>query len=684
MLENCVSDGVCVLRLAAPPLNTLTLPLLEAVGDALRAAQHDDSVSAILLTGDRRQFSAGADVHLFQQIDSDQDAMRLSRTFQEAFQQLEDSPKPTGVALAGTVVGGALELAMACHYRIAAQGSRFRMPEVNLGINPGAGGTQRLPRLVGVETALRILLNAETLSADQAVQCGLIDAVCEPQLLEERACSWLLEHPRPSRTTARTDQLQDSASIEQALQNAERRVGLVRAELIAPRKILELVRTGVQQSVQAGMLGEQTAFADCMATPATRNKIDLFFAVNETSRIEELDGVQPLALAATGVIGMGSMGTGIAQTLARAGFPVVVLDQDASNLERGRARIAKSLERRVNQGKLAVEQSARILESIRTTTCWEDLASLDLVVESVFEDVSVKRSVIGRLEQLLSPETIIATNTSTIPLDELAVDMKHPERLIGLHFFNPAPRMPLVEIIPREATLPTVQATVLQLAKRLRKTPVVVKNRAGFLVNRIFIPYVQEAFFLLEEGAEAEEIDAAAVRFGFPMGPLVLIDMAGVDILVRAQEILCRVFPRHGRLSEIASRLVQGGFVGQKARAGVYGYRPGDHTPHPHEESAEIVAEVRGAEGRRPRSVSAEEITERLVLRMVNEALYVLDEGIARSESDLDVAMILGTGFPDFRGGVIKYAKSLGTNQVQARLEKLAVRHGERFVPCRS
>jgi len=291
----------------------------------------------------------------------------------------------------------------------------------------------------------------------------------------------------------------------------------------------------------------------------------------------------------------------------------------------------------------------------------------------------VKRSVLAEVERIGGPDTVLATNTSTISLDVLAEGMRHPERFLGLHFFSPAHAMPLVEVIRRDATSPRAVATALRLAKTIRKTPVVVRNREGFLVNRIFIPYLKEAFWLLEEGAEPAAVDAAMVAFGFPMGPLTLIDMAGLDILAHADEALQRAFPRHGALSQIVARLVAAGRLGQKAGAGVYNYAPGDYTPHPSEQAGALIAEARRENGITARAVSVEEITQRLVLRMVAEALWVMEEGIALREADVDAAMVLGTGFPDFRGGVLRYARDAGLGSVREQLGALARRLGERF-----
>ncbi len=485
-----------------------------------------------------------------------------------------------------------------------------------------------------------------------------------------------------ARTSQRTDKVADAAANEAAFERAREMLAGVRAEIIAPREIVEAVRIGLAESFQAGMQAEQQAFARCMDTLATRNRIYLFFATRKAPKVPELADAEPREIAATAVVGMGSMGTGIAHALIIAGLPVVVRDQDEAALEKGLARIQKSVQKRVASGKLAEDRAQKMLALIATTTAWKDIAGAHLVIEAVFEDVAVKRAVLAEIEAVCSAETIVATNTSTISLDELAEGMAHPERLVGMHFFNPAHRMPLVEVIRREATPAGAIAAAMALAKRIRKTPVLVRNREGFLVNRIFIPYFKEAFWLVQDGADPRSVDAAMVDFGFAMGPLALIDMAGLDILAFTDAVMRRAFERHGPLSPIVTRLVEAGCLGQKTGSGVYRYAKGDYTPHDSEAAHRIIAEVRREAGGGPRGVGPDEITERLVLRMVNEAFYVLRDGIAQRESDIDVAMVLGTGFPDFRGGILKYARDLGIDVVAARLEALAEKLGERFRPC--
>jgi len=681
MIQYDVADGLALVRLSRPPLNAITFSLLDALTSAIERAVADGSVRAVVLTGEATHFSAGADVNLFREIRGREDACRLSRVFQQAFQVVEDSPKPVAAALAGHVMGGALELALACHFRVAAPAARFSMPEVNLGINPGAGGTQRLPRLVGPSMALDMMLTARPVDARAALAAGLVDAVADGDRLLESARELLRSASGPRMTSRLTEKVGDASANEAALARAEPLLAKSPSEIIAPRKIVEAVRVGLNESFQAGLAAEQDAFAACMETPATRNKIDLFFAMRGASKVAGLDGAKPAPVAKAAVIGMGSMGTGIAQALVEAGLPVVVRDEDEAALHRGVERIGKSLAKRVDQGRLSAARSQEMLRRVATTTAWDAVAEADLVIEAVYEEASIKRAVLARLEEVCRPEAVLASNTSTISLDVLAREMQHPERLVGMHFFNPAHRMPLVEIVRHASTSRDVVAAALDVARRLRKTAVVVQSREGFVVNRLFIPYLKEAFWLVEEGADPRSIDHAMVEFGMPMGPLALIDMAGLDVLALTDAVLRDAFPRHGPLSEIVARLVERRHLGQKSGSGVYRYEKGDYAPHESDVAGRIIDEVRRGAGRERRQFGREAIVERLVLRMVAEASYVVEERVVDRASDLDVATVLGIGFPDFRGGVWKHARHLGGGRVTDRLGALTRQFGPRFSP---
>jgi 3-hydroxyacyl-CoA dehydrogenase len=571
---------------------------------------------------------------------------------------------------------------MACHFRVAVEGSRFSMPEVNLGINPGAGGTQRLPRLVGLEPALEMLLGGKPIALDRALQLGLVDAACSAQGLWDAAVEVLASNRPVRKTSMLVEKIAEPTGRQAAWARAEKHIAAMRPELIAPRKILDAVQAGVEDSFQAGLRAEQDAFRSCMATRATQNKIYIFCASRQTTHVPELKSVTADRITAAGVLGMGTMGAGIAQALIVAGLGVTACDTQEAALQAGAERIRTSLVRRVAQGKLVQAKAEAALARLATTLDVQALAGVQLVIEAVFEDISVKRAAIARLEEVCPAETIIATNTSTINLDVLAAQMRHPQRLVGLHFFHPAQQMPLVEVIRRGATPPGVVATALAVAKAIGKIPVLVENREGFLVNRLFIPYLMEAFWLLEEGASPAEIDRAMVDFGFAMGPLQLIDMSGLDILAKTQAIMQHAFPHHGELAPIARRLIEKGHLGQKSGAGVYRYEPGDRTPRAHPLTEQAVAAAR-RRGRVAGGFDRGQIVSRLMLRMATEAFAILEEKVVPRPADIDVAMVLGTGLADFRGGILKYACDLGLDRTLAELRRLAEKCGQRYLPGR-
>lgn len=674
-VQRVLHHDVAVLTLDHPPVNAIGFAMIEELCCALRIAIANPQVRGIVVTGGPKWFSAGADVAIFDALATESDAVDLSRRFQEAFSEIEASPKPVVAAVAGQVLGGALELAMACHRRIAVEDSRFAMPEVNLGIVPGAGGTQRLPRLVGLPRALEMLQSGRPVSAADGQAWGLIDAICSAERLIETA----IEAARSAtfgRTMDRSVDCGSPADQQQAWAEAEKRAAAVRTENIAPRRAIDCVRAALQPP-PAGWITEQEAFAQCMATAAARNKIYVFCARRGLGREEP--GNTPL-LERAAVIGAGSMGTGIAQALATAGLVVVAVDADEKQLGRARRRIETSLQRRVEQGKLPTAKAQEILARLRLATEWNALADAQLVIEAVPENLELKRAVLHRAESLCSADAILASNTSTLDLDDLAEGLVRGERLIGLHFFQPAHEMPLVEVVRRTVTPAQVLAAGVAVVRAMKKTPLVVENRQGFAVNRLFVPYLTEAFWLLEEGAEPAEIDAAMVDFGFAMGPLQLIDMAGLDILESTQPILARAFPHHGPLSAIVGQLVAAGHCGQKTGAGVYRYEPGDRTCRAHPAAQAMIAAARAARND-VRTWSREAIARRLMLRMIAEAFRLLEERVVARAADLDVAMVLGAGLGDFRGGVVRYAYDLGLPTVIEELRGLEREHGPRYAP---
>ena len=676
-IEYSVSSGLCVLDLDCPPLDTVVLTELDDLRRLIGRANSDDRVDGIVVFRGGKRFGSGLRVNLFEQINSNEDARRVSRAFQDTFQAIEDSSKPVAAAVAFVLTGGALELALACHYRIAAEQTGIHSRQVHLGVNPCAGGTQRLPRLVGVQTALEMMLTGWPIGTRRAMEIGLFDAVCPRGKAIEIARRLFDSEDEPPRTSRRTEKISDGPANRAAFASAEEMLQESRPELIAPREVVEAVRVGLEESVEAGMQFEQEAFVRCMATPEPGNLAYLFYGFEATDRDSD---VKPIGHGNVSVVGMGAMGTGIALAMILGGSSAVVHDNDPAAVKKAIERIRKSVRKQVDSGRITQKWADRILSGLSPADGWPGAADADLVVEAVFEDLDVKRSVLRRLEEVCSADTILATNTSTISLDDLADGMQDPGRLVGMHFFNPAHRMKLVEVIHRPSTRAAVVAGVLTVARRIDKIPVLVKNREGFIVNRMFLPYLAEAFWLIEEGADPRVVDRAMLKFGFPMGPLVLSDVVGLDILVSGLGVLGRVFEHHGPVPGVARRLVEEGHLGQKSGSGVYKYQAGDSTPIFPGLSPRIVGEVQRAGDVAPREIE-EEISQRLVMRLVNEAFYILEEGIAQRESDIDVAMVLGTRFPDLRGGPVRYARGLGLDRVLAELETLTQRFGKRFSP---
>lgn len=680
MIDYSKNGRVALLQLDNPPLNVLSFELLGALGAAVDRANSDVTIDGIIITGDANHFTSGADIGIFKSLSGGEEAVATSQRFQEAFAHIEASAKPVAAALAGQVMGGALELALSAHYRVCTTTTRCSFPEVNLGIIPGAGGTQRLPRLVGPAVALDMLLSGKPVDAGKALDTGLVDAVCAPDVLIAAATKLLQSPVRPQMVSQRKINISQVAEHHALFEKYRQKIAEGRPEIIAPSIIIDAVERGIAGSFAAGCSFEQHGFAQCMATTATKNKIHLFFATRATGKIAEFELVAPLEINSTAVVGLGSMGCGIAQAFAAAGKKVLLLDTDRDAAERGLERITDSLERKVKRGSASREKTDAILDNISIADSYSEFAFTDLVIEAVFENIAIKKNLLHKIAAHSKPATIIATNTSTIDLDVLAEGIPHPERLIGLHFFNPAQSMPLVEIIRRKTTRTSVITAALKFVKELKKTPVLVNNKVGFVVNRIFIPYFVEAFALCEEGASPAMIDEAMTAFGFPMGPLTLIDMTGIDILVFTGEQMKNAFPYHLPVPSFAKLLVERNMLGQKTGKGVYRYENGDRTALPCSDSDNLLDKLRSHDSRQ--SFTREYIADRLVLRMVNEGFRIIEDDVALRESDIDVAMVLGTGFPDFRGGIIKYAYDTGIPAVIRKLEQFATTHGERYQPC--
>ncbi|MFJ1301551.1 3-hydroxyacyl-CoA dehydrogenase NAD-binding domain-containing protein [Pseudomonadota bacterium AL_CKDN230030165-1A_HGKHYDSX7] len=661
-------DTLLVLTLDHPPVNALSAPVRRALYDAITAAQSDDVVRAILLKGSGRQFSAGADIREFGKPPQ-------SPSLPEVCNHIEASGKPVIAALHGHALGGGLELALAAHYRVAHPGTRLGLPEVTLGLLPGAGGTQRAPRLMGAAAALDLMLSGRPIDATQAVQTGLLDAVLPDEPLEAAAVSWIearLALGMPLRPTRAARGLDDSAAAAEALQAAEARNARQARGLSAPPRIVQAVRAAVEQPFDEGLALERRLFLDCVDSPQRASLVHAFFAEREAARVPEIGEAQARTVSVCGVVGGGTMGAGIAVSLIDAGLRVIMLEQDDTALARGRERVEQVYARLVKNQRLSAPQQAERMARLTGTTHYDALAEADLIIEAVFEDMDVKCAVFRELDRVARPSAVLATNTSYLDVNRIAAATGRPQDVLGLHFFSPANIMKLVEVVVGEATAPDTIATGFALAKRLGKTAVRAGVCDGFIGNRVLAVYRQAADLMLEDGASPYEIDAAVRDFGYPMGPYQMADLAGGDIGWATRKRRAPTRDPALRYVQIPDRLCERGWFGQKTGRGFYRYADGARQGTPDPEVLDIIEAERKRAGVAPRAFTQDDILRRYLAAMVNEAARVLDEGIAQRPSDVDVVFLRGYGFPRHLGGPLFHADRVGLPTLLADIQSFA------------
>ncbi|HVW70274.1 MAG TPA: 3-hydroxyacyl-CoA dehydrogenase NAD-binding domain-containing protein [Steroidobacteraceae bacterium] len=658
-VTSTIENGVCILRIENPPVNVLTHAVREDLAAAVRASTQDPTIRAVVLMGNTRFFLSGADIREF--------ATGLADPTPVALTELAElSDKPIIAALTGPVLGIGLELAMACHYRISDLAAQLGMPEITLGVVPGAGGTQRLPRLVGTKAALDMLLSGKPLSAPQALSLRLIDEVASGDLLTaalaaaDRLATLPFRRTRDLTVPESTSEVLDAA-IESARTRMPGRT--------TPQLIIEAVRASALP-FSAGLRREAELVQQSLAQLESRALRHLFFAEREAQHVQ---GLPPQArsrqVASVAVIGSGTMGGGIAMCFADAGLPVRILDTDSTALEKGLSRIRSNYDVSVKKGTLAPEEAAHRCSLIQGTTSYQDLSAAELFIEAVPENIGLKQDIFKQLDAVAKPGAILATNTSTLDIDRIAAVTARPGDVIGLHFFSPANVMRLLEIVRTDSTADDALTTALALARRIRKIAVVSRVCYGFIGNRMMDPYAREAERALLEGATPAQVDGALEQFGMAMGILAVFDMAGVDVaaLTRRES----ADPTYFRCSSI---LHQQGWLGQKTGRGFYRYEGRQRLPHPQaEELFRQEAHRLGIEQRVP---EAQEIQQRCLFGMVNEAALILQEGIAQRPSDIDVVYTAGYGFPRHRGGPLFCADSLGLPQVLQGIESFAQRFG--------
>ncbi len=671
--------AIGVITVDNPPLNALSVGVRQGLLDGLAHGLRDAGAKALVIMGAGRTFSAGADIREF-------DRPLAPPDLNDVIGQIEASPKLVVAALHGTALGGGLEVALGCHYRCALRSTRVGFPEVTLGLVPGAGGTQRLPRLVGAELALRIITSGELMPAEQAHRLGRIDELIDGDLrggaiaLAER----LVAEGRPLRKLSATDDKLEAARRDPGIfdrfrQEIERQA----RGYLAPFKCIEAVRAAVTLPFAEGLRRERELFLECLASPQSRAQIHAFFAEREATKIPDVPRdtpARPIGTAA--VIGAGTMGGGIAMTFANAGIPVAVVEASGEALDRGLAVVRKNYAATVEKGRLTPAEMERRLALIRGTLDWEAVAQADIVVEAVFEEMAVKQEVFGRLDRLCKPTAILATNTSTLDVDRIAQATSRPGQVIGTHFFSPANVMRLLELVRGARTATETIATATALAGRLGKVWVLAGNCDGFIGNRMLAGYFREAAFLVEEGATPEQVDRVLYDFGFAMGPFAVSDLAGLDVGWRIRKGKAAARPTDLRYSPVADWLCERGRFGQKTGAGWYRYEPGGRTPRSDPEVAALIAESARAQGLRRREVGDEEVLTRCLYPLVNEGARLLAEGIALRPGDIDVVYLHGYGFPSYRGGPMYWADTLGLKRVSDEIARYHRAHGRLWEPA--
>jgi 3-hydroxyacyl-CoA dehydrogenase len=666
-----VHGDIAVITLSNPPVNGLGIATRLGIADGLSRANADTAVKAIVLTGAGKAFSGGADIKEFGSPKALQEPNLLS-----VILALEHSAKPVVAAIHSVCMGGGLELALGCHYRIAAPGCSVALPEVKLGLIPGAGGTQRLPRVLGVEVALNMIVSGEPVKSEMLAMIPgqkLFDKMAssaETLADEALALARSLADARPLPLVRNLPCKHPQGDAY--FQFARNMVKGMAKNFPAPPKCVDAVEAATKQKFDIGMATERDIFLNLMLTSESRALRHIFMAERAASKIPDVPSDTPQrAVKSVAVIGAGTMGGGIAMNFLNAGLPVVMLEMKQEALDRGVATIRKNYEAQVKKGKLKADKYEQRMALLQTTLSYDDLGSADLVIEAVFEEIGVKETVFKQLDRVMKPGAILASNTSTLDVDKIASFTSRPQDVVGLHFFSPANVMKLLEVVRGAKTAKDVLATVMALAKTIRKTAVVSGVCDGFIGNRMIEQYGRQGGFLLDEGCTPEQVDRAIEKFGFAMGPFRMGDLAGNDIgwAIRKRRALERPGMKYSKTADL---LCEKGRFGQKTGAGWYDYVAGKRDAIPNAEVVQMIEAHRASLGITPRKISDDEIVQRLVYSLVNEAAHILEEGIASKASDIDMVYLMGYGFPIHRGGPMNYADQVGLFNVVQSMGRFA------------
>ncbi len=659
-----VKDNVALLTVDNPPVNPLSDGVRTGLYESLIKAEEDDSVVGVVLTGNGRAFIAGADISEF---GGNVEGVSLN----EVFQKLEHCSKPVVAAINGIALGGGLETALCCNYRIADKNAFVGLPEVNLGLLPGGGGTQRLPRLAGPSEALKMMLTGAHVPVKKALDMGIIDGIFDDVVNEsigfiKNKAESNEGHPKVRDLNSK---MMEARGDDKVLLEAQAMASKGRKGQFAPGQIIKCVEAAINiDNFDEGLKKEGEYFLECLMHPQREAMIHIFFGERAASKISDVPkDTKVMDIKKAGIIGSGTMGGGIAMCFANAGIPVHIIDQDEENLKRGVSVIEKNYDFMVNKGRLSPEQKDGVFGLVSSSLDYKDVSDCDIVIEAVYENLELKHEIFKSLDAHVKEGAILASNTSGLDIDSIASVTNRPELVVGTHFFSPANIMRLLEVVRGEQTSDETLATIMAIGKRLKKAAVVSLNAPGFIGNRMLFGYTAQANMLLLEGALPHQIDQALESFGLNMGPFRMMDLVGLDLGWRARKLSGKESPLHAKIGD---ELCEQDRYGQKSGAGYYNYSEGSRAPNPAPENEAVYEKISSENGFTRRDISDEEIVERCILALINEGADILSEGVAQRAADIDVVYINGYGFPIWRGGPMHHANAMGLDKVIEKLEK--------------
>jgi len=683
-----LKDSVALFVMDNPPVNQLSENFVRELADAFEQAFRDGEVRAIVITGTGKNFIAGADIMQIKDLRSRSDILTLLRENNRFLNAIETGPKPVVAAINGHCLGGGLELAMACHYRVAARGVDLGQAEVQIGLIPGAGGTQRLPRLIGLPNAIDMITTGKPIKSEKAFDRTLVDELTDADRLVEAAVNAARRFISGQlalklRATRHRHERLPSAAEKKALLDFTKLITAAKAKgYIAPFKAIEAFEKGLNYEIDADLTMESELFADCLMSDVARNLIAIFLNTRAAGRLPRIEGLKPALIRKVAMLGGGIMGSGIVHLLLTGGYQAILWDINDAALQKAITAVRKTFDYHLKNKKISSGELEDMLNNRLTLTATlEELKDVDLVIEAVLEDMQIKQDIWKKLDTVCRPDAVFATNTSALPITEMAAVLRDPGRMLGLHFFNPAQRMQLLEIICARQTSDQTLATSVAFARAIKKIPIVVNDGPGFYVSRQLSALMSGSIYLVADGVDGADIETAMTEFGMPMGPAALSDLTGIDINYRVNKIFEQRLGERWKVHPLTEAIYRTGCYGRKTGSGYMDYS--GPTPMPNPKVLEVVQAYLIKNQVQPKKMSQQEIVDVMLAGAINEAAYMMEEGICDRPHDMDLAMIYGTGFPPYRGGILRYADAWGLKNVHQKLIELETTYGIHFRPAR-